>query len=67
MPYQRHDENCTPTGEGLLDINAYVRHDEDCVADTTQPTSSTATDSDGNQFKNWNADYVRHDETNTPG
>lgn len=67
MPYSRHDENCNPTGEGLLDINAYVRHDENCDVDLTQPTSTTtAPDANGDQYKNWNADYVEHDLNNNP-
>ena len=66
MPYARHDKDNNPTGEGLLELNAYVRHDEDCIVDASQPTSTTVADADGNQYKNWNADYVEHDVTNTP-
>ena len=58
MPYQRHDETCNPTGETLIDINAYVRHDEDNVAEVPQPGKTLRTDSDGNQYYDWDADYV---------
>ena len=47
-----------PTGETLLDINAYVRHDEDNVAEVPQPGKTLRTDSDGNQYYDWDADYV---------
>jgi len=59
MAYQRHDKDRIPTGKSLLDINAYVRHDSDNIADVTQPTTNTVTDPYGNQYLNWNGDYVR--------
>ena len=64
-PYQRHDENNTPEGTGLLEENAFERHNSD-NSDDTQPGSTTVTDDFGNQFKNWNADYVEHDVNNNP-
>ena len=64
-PYQRHDENNTPEGTGLLEENSYDRHDEDNV-DEVNPGHTIATDAYGNQYRNWNADYVKHDVNNNP-
>ena len=40
--------------------NAYVRNDEANVAEDPQPGYNSVTDDFGNQYKNWNANYVRH-------
>jgi hypothetical protein len=61
--YVKHDKDNTPIGD-LNSENAYVRNDESNAPEVPQPTSSTATDDYGNQYKNWNADYVPHDVNN---
>lgn len=40
--------------------NAYVRNDEANAAEDPQPGYNSVTDDFGNQYKNWNANYVRH-------
>lgn len=66
-PYVRHNEDNVSEATGLLEENAYVSRDVDNVADSPQPGKTLQTDAYGNQFYDWSADYVRHDETNTPG
>ena len=60
MSYQKHNANNEPVDPGLLiDRNAFVRHSGDNSPDDPQPGSETVSYF-GNQYKNWNADYVRH-------
>lgn len=54
MAYIRHDENCDPAPAP----ETYVRHDENNVAEDPQPGYVEATDTYGNTYRNWNADYV---------
>lgn len=65
-PYVRHDVDNVEVAGGLLSENAYARHDESNADEVPQPTSTTVTDDYGNQYKNWNADYVAHDVSNNP-
>ena len=65
-PYVRHNSANEVVAGGLLGQNAYSRYDESNVVEDPQPTSTTQTDAFGNQFKDWNADYVQHDVDNNP-
>ena len=57
-PYE--DRNVSNDVIGDLNTeNAYVRADEANVAEDPQPGYNSVTDDFGNQYKNWNADYVR--------
>ena len=55
------------------DVNYYVRHDEDNNVSDPQPGFTTATSPlEGSgwtaiEYRNYNADYVRHDENNQVG
>lgn len=60
--YQRHDKDNNP----VASIDTFVRHDVNNVADSPQPTSTNVTDVFGNTYKNFNADYVKHDVDNNP-
>ena len=58
-PYE--DRNVSNDVIGDLNTeNAYVRSDEANAAEDPQPGYNSVTDDFGNQYKNWNADYVRH-------
>ena len=63
--FVRHDADNNVVVGGLDGQNAYDRHDEDNV-DETNPGHTVATDDFGNSYKNWNADYVKHDVDNNP-
>ena len=54
MAYQRHDKDNQP----VTTINTYVRHDKDCAVASTQPGYVEKTDSYGNTYRDYNADYV---------
>ena len=77
MTYQRHDKDNNPVSVGsyvrhdkdnveVTTIEDFIRHDVDNVADNPQPSSSVATDVFGNTYKNFNADYIKHDVDNNP-
>ena len=53
MAYQRHDKDCNPAPAP----EPYERNDIDCDP-ATQPGFTEATDSYGNTYRNYNADYV---------
>ena len=64
MAYQRHDKDNNAVNPGLLiDTNAYERHTAENALDA-QPGSTTVGDDYGNQYKNWNADFIAHNENN---
>lgn len=65
-PYVRHNSANEVVAGGLLGQNDYERYDESNVVEDPQPTSATQTDAYGNQFKNWDGDYVAHDTDNNP-
>lgn len=54
MAYQRHDENCDPAPAP----QPYQRNDENCDPVDPQPGYTEVTDSYGNTYRNYNADYV---------
>ena len=61
--YVRHDKDNNVVAGGLLGRNAYDRHDKDNV-DVTNPGSTLRTDDYGNQYYDWNADYVNRNISN---
>ena len=63
--YVRHDKDGNVIAGGLLARNAYDRHNSANNHDTDNPTATTATDAFGNQYYNWNADYVHHNSDNS--
>ena len=63
--YVRHDKDGNVIAGGLLARNAYDRHNSANNHDTDNPTATTATDAFGNQYYNWNADYVHHKSDNS--
>ena len=68
MAYTRHDKDCQPAAAPL----PYVRHDVNCDAAEElpadpadkdpevryQPSYTEVTDSFGNTYRNYNADYI---------
>ena len=58
--YVRHDKDGNVIAGGLLGRNAYDRHNSANNHDTDNPTHTTKTDDFGNQYYDWNADYVHH-------
>ena len=61
--YVRRDKDNNVVAGGLLAENAYDKHDKDNV-DVTNPGSALATDDYGNQYYDWNADYVKRNNSN---
>lgn len=58
-PYE--DRNVANDVIGDLNTeNAYVRADEANIPENPQPGYISVTDDFGNQYKNWNANYVKH-------
>ena len=62
--FVRHDTNNDLVAGGLSGQNAYVKHDASNADDPDQPTYATVTDPFGNQYKNWNGDFVPHNANN---
>lgn len=65
MPYQKHDKDNAEANPGtLLDRNAYERYDLNNVEASPQPSSEVESTDYGDQFRNWDADFVSRDENN---
>ena len=56
--FVRHDKDGNVIAGGLLGMNDYERNDESNDPDLTQPGSTIKTDDYGNQYYDWNTDYV---------
>jgi len=62
MPYQKHDKDNAEVNPGtLLDRNAYERYDLNNVEASPQPSSEVESTDYGDQFRNWDADFVARD------
>ena len=58
--YERHNNANGDVAGGLLGRNAYDRHTAADLHDEDNPTATLKTDDFGNQYYDWNADYVHH-------
>ena len=63
--FVRRDKDNNVVAGGLLGQNAYDRHTAADLHDEDNPTGTLTTDSYGNQYYNWSADYVHHKVDNS--